>query len=184
MKKRDWELTAEAFEKLLVWLDPDTARAGQKYEEIRRSLVAFFQCRNCLTPEDETDKVIDRVARRVSEGVDIYTSDPYHYFYGVAVRILREYQRKPAPTLPVPAADSAEEERRLACMESCLQALPAEARQMLADYYEPDRRLRKANRERILKHMGVSLNALRLRVFRLRDQLGECCRKCLNKGGS
>src|SRR5918912_468429 len=95
-RKTKWVLTQEAFDRLLAWLDPDQARAGQKYEEIRRSLVKFFEFRGCLTPDEQADETIDRVARRISEGVEVLTDNQFLYFYGVALRVLQEYQRKQA----------------------------------------------------------------------------------------
>jgi len=38
----DWELTEEAFAKFLACLDPDPARAAEKYEALREALVKFL----------------------------------------------------------------------------------------------------------------------------------------------
>jgi len=39
---RQNEITSEEFAQLLKWLAPDLERAGEKYEQIRRSLIKIF----------------------------------------------------------------------------------------------------------------------------------------------
>lgn len=77
--------------KLLAQLDADRESAAEKYEQIRQKLTKFFQWRGCLTPDECVDLAIDRVTRRIAEGVEITTRDPYLYFHGVAINVLREY---------------------------------------------------------------------------------------------
>jgi DNA-directed RNA polymerase specialized sigma24 family protein len=183
-RKTKWVLTEEAFNGLLAWLDPDPPRAGQKYEEIRRSLMKFFEYRGCLTPDDQTDETIDRVARRISEGVEVLTDNPFLYFYGVALRVLQEYQRKQAtpPPAPPPAPDDPEiVEVRLQCMESCFGALPVETREMLAQYCTGEKRGKTENRNALAERLGVSLNTLRIRVHRVRAQLDDCMKNCMRR---
>jgi DNA-directed RNA polymerase specialized sigma24 family protein len=183
-RKTKWVLTEAAFARLLAWLDGDQTRAGQKYEEIRRSLMKFFEYRGCLTPDEHTDETIDRVARRISEGVEVLTDNPFLYFYGVALRVLQEYQRKQAmrPPEPPPAPDAPEVvEIRLQCMERCFGALPAETREMIAEYCKGEKRGKTENRNTLAGRMGVSLNTLRIRVHRIRAQLDDCMRECVRK---
>lgn len=181
-RKKDWVLTQAAFDRLLRLLDPDVERAAEMYEQIRRGLILFFQSRGSLSAEDHTDETLDRGARRISEGVEIYTSSPFLYFYGIALRVLQEHQRKPAPALPPPApADHDEMEQRLECMEGCLQELDAETRAMLGEYCQGEFRAKLEHRRRMAERMGVSLNTLRIRVHRIREQLEKCVKKCVER---
>lgn len=82
--KKEWVLTREAFDKLLACLDRDRERAAEKYEEIRNALITFFEHRGCLSPQEYADETINRVARRLSEGKEIYANNAASYFYGVA----------------------------------------------------------------------------------------------------
>src|SRR4051812_47061977 len=91
-----WALDAAAFEKLLAFLASDRNVAAEKYEDIRRRIVKLLQWRGCSSADDYADRAIDRVARRLIEGAPIDVRDPYHYFHGVAVNVLREYWREPA----------------------------------------------------------------------------------------
>ena len=51
MQKR-WDITQDAFDKFLAWLDSDRDRAGARYEDIRRKLIRIFTCRGCQAGED------------------------------------------------------------------------------------------------------------------------------------
>lgn len=91
-----WALTRPAFSQLLQWLDPDRNRTGEQYERLRQKLRLFFEHRGCQSPEDLTDKTLDRVARKLASGEEIQAADPASYCYGVAHNILKEYWRDPA----------------------------------------------------------------------------------------
>jgi DNA-directed RNA polymerase specialized sigma24 family protein len=131
------------------------------------------------------------VARRLSEGATITAADAYLFCHGVALNVLREHWRSPARTADVilpedsrlvaldaaRAAESAaariEHERLLDRLASCLDALPPESRRLVAAYH-----LREAGqiaaRKAIAADLGLPLNALRIRVFRLRQALERC----------
>lgn len=184
-RKKQAVLTQAAFDQLLLLLDQDKQQAGQKYEQIRRSLIFFFRSRGSLTSEDLTDETIDRGARRISEGVEVYASDPFLYFYGIALRVLQEQHRQISPRLPPPEPLNHEEyERKLQCMEECLANLDAKTRDWLTQYAQGDYRARTEKRKQMAKRMGVSLNILRIRVHRIREQLEQCVKKCLEKSES
>jgi DNA-directed RNA polymerase specialized sigma24 family protein len=175
-------LTQAAFDKLLLLLDHDTQQAGQKYEQIRRSLMLFFRSRGSLAPEDLADETIDRGARRISEGIEVYTSDPFLYFYGIALRVLQEQHRKPLPRLtPSEPMNHEEYERKLDCMEKCLADLGTETRDWLTQYVQGDYRARTERRKQMAERMSVSLNTLRIRVHRIREQLELCVKRCLER---
>src|SRR5262245_21687271 len=58
------DMTPEEFDRLLLWLNPDRDKAGEKYEWIRKRLIKIFVCRGCNVPEELADKTINRVARK------------------------------------------------------------------------------------------------------------------------
>lgn len=181
---RDWILTKEAFDGLLAWLDADPVAAARKYEQIRRALIRFFECRRCVTPGEQTDQVIDRVARRLAEGADIYAADPYSYFQGVAVRVFQEYLRRERVPVEIPMPlpeDAARMRRRLECMERCLESLPAETRAMMLDYCSVDKASKRRQRESLAARLGMTVNSLRIRVHRVREQLEGCVAGCLER---
>ena len=193
-RKKDWTLTPEAFERLLAALDADRERAGQRYENIRRKLIEFFEARGSHSPADHADETINRVARKLEEGESVQELDAY--FYGVARLLFKEtlrgHGKEPialdlAPALPVAADDEEhehrrqEEERRLQCFETCLSNLPTASRVLIVEYYREEKAAKIEQRKRQASALNMSLNALRLRACRIRTELGDCIATCLDR---
>ncbi|MDQ3254578.1 MAG: hypothetical protein M3R15_11835, partial [Acidobacteriota bacterium] len=137
-------LTANAFAKLLNGLNADRERAGDKYEELRRTLTRFFEWRGAPFPEEQADETFNRVARRLDEGVKINNIGGYCYEVArlVCLESLKGYDSKRTPLedhLEVTAADAGDEavekELRLTCLDDCLRSLPAESRELITEYY-------------------------------------------------
>jgi len=198
--KKHWVLTQEAFDKLLARLDPDRERAGQKYENIRHSLITFFECRGSLSPEDQADETMNRVARRLAEGKEIYVENPASYFYGVAWNVLKEHWEAPAsesaPLESVPPSKALSDdpsrlrerhlerhqrEQQLECLEQCLQALPSRNRELISRYYQGETGVKIQNRKSLAQTLGIPLNALRIRALRIREKLEACVEHCLKQ---
>lgn len=194
--KIQWDITQEAFDQLLTRLDPDRERAAEKYEELRHMLITFFEFRNLPAPEEQADETINRVARQLSSGKEIYTGSPSTYFIAVARNVWRESlalshhtitpldDLSPAQTPRVNpheamarAAEQEEQERRLGCLQKCLQLLPEADRALLRDYYQGDKRDKIKGRKRLAEQLGIPLTALRVRACRLRDKVEECVRR-------
>jgi len=191
-RKKDWTLTKEAFERLLAALDANREHAGQKYEQLRRKLIEFFEARGSRSPTDHADEAINRVARKVEEGESV--QDLNRYSYGVArllfMETLRARGTEPiavdlAPVPPIAADDEEherrrqEQERRLECLEVCLSKLPAENRACIIEYYREEKGVKIEHRKRQAEQLSMTLNALRLRASRLRAELGDCINSCL-----
>jgi RNA polymerase sigma factor (sigma-70 family) len=180
---KNWAMTQESFDRLLRWLNPEREAAGMKYEDIRRRLIKFFTCRGCREAEDLADETINRVARRLAEIAETYRGDPAPYFYGVAQKVYLEYlRRRPAPKSPPPAPPAPEEEEpEYECLERCMQRLPEESRDLVLQYYQEEKGVRIDHRRRLADRLGIALNALRIRVYRIRAGLQECVRDCLER---
>ena len=173
-------LTRPALDRLLGWLDADPNAAAKKYEHTRRALIRFFVSRGCHTPEDQTDRTIDRVAKRIGEGVEVWVDEPVMYFYGVARHVLQEYYRRQSGSIShaLYVPDDAESlHRRYDCMSRCLDLLPSESRALLTEYSTTKDKERIA----IAARLGITLNTLRIRVHRLREQLSRCVRGCVEQ---
>jgi len=179
----------------MSWLGPSAEAAGHKYEHIRQSVVKFFVWHGCWDAEDLADETIDRVTRKVSEVMADYSGDPALYFYGVAKMLLKEHRRHEAlrtdpQSMELRVSISIEEEsdseqldRRLECLELCINELSVENRQLIIDYYREAKRAKIDFRRRIAERLGVDLQALRVRVFRIRATLFKCMEKCLDSRG-
>jgi RNA polymerase sigma factor (sigma-70 family) len=196
--KKNWVLTQDAFNILLSSLDPDHEIAGRKYENIRQGLITFFECRGSAAPEDHADETINRVARRLAEGKEIYSVNPASYFYGVARNVLKELWE-----VPVQASGTIEDlppskhlsddpnhrheqqlereqrERRLESLERCLDGLASPERTLISEYYVGETDVKIQNRKSLAERLGVPLNALRIRALRIREKLESCVERHL-----
>lgn len=187
-EERRWELTPEALASLLAFLGPDEDEAAQAYERIRRRLVQIFDWRGCQRPEEMADETFNRVAHKLAGGLEVEAADPLRYFCGVAYRVfkevLREQQREREALaevrhMPPPAAADPEDEPHLACLDDCLSGFGELQRELILRYHTGDGRERIDNRQALAEELEVPLNALRIRVHRLRVKLEACVRDCL-----
>jgi DNA-directed RNA polymerase specialized sigma24 family protein len=186
-RKKNWNLTQEAFDLLLAHLDSDRERAGEKYLILRLKLERYFEWRGCLYPEDHTDETINRVCRRLSEGEVV--TDIANYAYGVArlllLEILKERQRERTALEQLPPsaepADESQQQSRLECFESCLVELSNEDRNLIVNYYRGEKGEKIQNRKQLAEAEGIPLNALRIRTHRIRERLEQCIKKSLNR---
>lgn len=175
-----WELNREAFDRLLGALDPDREAASRRYEGLRRRLIDLFAWEGTETPEELADETFNRLARRVSGGVSFEGSTPERFAFGIARLLLHEDLRarrareaalRELPTRdprlqPITPADQAQQ-RRLQQLDRCLDALPPDSRELIQRYYAADR-------DTLARTLGLSVNALRNRALRIRQQLSDC----------
>lgn len=178
------ELTASVYERLMNWLDSDYQRAGEKYVDIRNGLVRFFTFQGVFDAEELADKTVERVALRVSELSKDYKGDPRQYFLRAAKFVLKEHQKAKPVLSEAGAAYSyaSEEQSNQAdeCLNKCLQELSIEDRYLILQYYRFDKTNKHAH-TKIAASLGISVNALRLRVFRLRKTIKNCVEACLER---
>jgi DNA-directed RNA polymerase specialized sigma24 family protein len=185
-------LTSERFEALLSALDPDRDEAGKRYETLRLRLVKYFELRMCHDPDDRTDEVIDRVARRLAEGELVPATALMQYVYGVARNVMLEYwkrerRREGSVAVEDPAEialDRAAADLQLACFQGCLGEQPDDARSLLLEYYRFTGRTKIEVRVSLARRLGIPLNALRIRIHRLKNDLHRCMENCVRKGRS
>jgi DNA-directed RNA polymerase specialized sigma24 family protein len=178
---RTWDLKQESFFQLLERLDADSALAGEGYEKLRSKLIFFFDRKGCRIPNELCDETINRVAQKIGGGCEI--PDLLKFSLGVARMVLLEYWNDPKKDweqldeqLAVSDIDREDfEEQRLECMKKCLQSLSPEDRELIVKNCTLD----KNGKLEMAATMGLTMNALRLRVFRIRAGLRECCEKCI-----
>lgn len=197
MSLRDSGMTPEEFEALLAQLDPDRERAGEIYVTVRRKLVRLFEWRGCAAPEDLADETMNRVARRLAEGIELRSSDPYGYFCGVAHLLYKESLRRAAREQRVLAEggawataafeDDEPTDRRLDCLRRCLAQLAPDQRDLVLRYHQgaqganPQGESNIRNRQGLAREVGLPMNALRIRVHRIRRKLESCLHDGLSR---
>jgi len=178
-------LTREAFEALLALFNTDREKAAEKYEQIRRKLIGVFEWKGCSIPEELADEVFNRVGYKAAEGLVIQREEPFAYISGVAHHVWQEYLRRKVKE-PIPFESSSliplappedEPDSRLDHIRGCLKLLEPEQRSLLLRYYVDDQRIQ--SRKRICEELDIPMNALRIRIHRLRKKVESCVQEML-----
>lgn len=185
----DGVLTPRGFERLLDHLHADRDTAGRIYEQLRRRLVRFFEGRRCAFPDEHADETLNRVARKLDAGETI--QDVTTYVIGIARMVVREAARAAAKEAAVQAASrvpdhvsahadqaSDESSRLLDCLHGCLGHLAPSDRDVIVQYYQNEKSAKINNRRDLATKLGLQMNALRLRAFRIRAGLERCVERC------
>jgi DNA-directed RNA polymerase specialized sigma24 family protein len=196
-------LTEHGFSRLLEWLDDGGADSkGGSYLEIRRRLVAYFDRRNRPSPDELADETLNRIARTLEADGAIEVRPPARYCYVTARYVLLEdLRRREHATVPLEGPggtplrtrrlavvpnhaeedEAATKERRMACLERCLDTLKPDQRDLIVDYHRDARREKIARRRGLAERFGISMNALAIRACRIRDALESCVQGCDNQ---
>lgn len=186
---RDSAIPPESFEEILAWLNPDREVAASMYVQLRHDLAKIFAYRSCADPEGLTDEVLDRVARKVYEVRPTYEGDPRLYFRAVANNLVKEdFKRVKTQVplegldLPVPTRHQREQEKTVEmeeCLQSCLQKISAENRELIVTYYAKEKQAKIDHRSELAQRLGISVKTLRVKVYRIRVSLQDCIERCL-----
>jgi DNA-directed RNA polymerase specialized sigma24 family protein len=187
-------ITQLAFTRLLAWLDDGVHSNGERYLEMRRRLVSYFDRRNRPTAEELADETLNRVARTLAQTGAIATKPPARYCYVVAKFVLLEDLRRERRHIPLdetwhtdsgrpvarfgPDSGIMLKEQRLDCLDRCLQELKPEQREFIVEYYADERRQKIERRRELATRLGITMNALGIRAFRIRDGLMACVESC------
>ncbi|HEV2802780.1 MAG TPA: hypothetical protein VGW12_20075 [Pyrinomonadaceae bacterium] len=202
--KTSWEqltvrpLPEAAFDSLLSWLDPERNEAWGKYKAIHQRLIKAFSRRGYSNAEDMADETINRAAMKAREINPTFIGDPELYCFGIAKKLMWDLDRQQKLWVPLEelsdefvgkinlALSCQEEEfdQRHECLSHCMQRLEQDERDLLLAYYQKEKQARIAHRKELAQQEGITLNALRIRIHRLRAYLKECVRQCLEESVS
>ena len=188
---RNSDIPPDSFNELLDWLNPDLDLAARMYEEIRRDLVKVFGWNKCIDPEGMADETFDRAARKAHQLKDSFEGNRKLFFYGVANNLIKEYRKTVRSYVSLDAVEIAgappskvEEETaeaREECLRICLLELTVKKRDFLIAYYAKEKRAKIDQRAEMAQRLGVSIETLRVRMCRIRSELGECIEHCLEE---
>jgi RNA polymerase sigma factor (sigma-70 family) len=182
-------------------LDEDPQRAEEKYILLCSRLEKFFENKRCHKPVDLAEETITRVVRKIFEGKNIPAVALSSYTYTVAQNVFYEYLRdlkkrgevsleelspyKHPFVDPIEVIQKQQEslslEQKLACLDKCLEKLPAEKRAMITSYYGNEESVNKENRKTLADSIGISASNLRVRAHRSRGELEKCIISCLEQ---
>jgi len=181
--------TETVFSRLLEWLDDGIDSHGERYLEIRQRLVTYFDRRNRPSPDVLADETFDRISRTLEESGGIRVTPPARYCFVVARFVLLEDIRRGRRHIPLdesraiaPVGASSEDDedrgRSLTCLDRCLDRLKADDRTLIVEYYRDAKKERIDRRRMLASKLGVSMNALGIRTWRLRASLETCVGDC------
>jgi RNA polymerase sigma factor (sigma-70 family) len=188
---RDSAIPPESFDETLSWFSPDRETAASIYLQLRSDLEKLFTMRRCHDPRGLVDQTFDRVAKKVHEVKPEYVGDPRLYFYGVARNLIKEDTKKlksyasledvePQPA-PEPEIKEETEELRKECLQECLQELSEQRRELIRNYYAKEKQAKIDHRAELARRLDTSVETLRVRVFRIRQDLEKCIERCLDQ---
>ncbi|CAN5382097.1 hypothetical protein BH10ACI1_BH10ACI1_12330 [soil metagenome] len=176
-------LTADSYSLLLRAFSADEKSAVAAYTKLRASLVRFFQIKGDVAPEESADETIERVAAKLGETVQI--EDLTKYSFGTARLVFLENLRKSQKQKKAfedfrwanELQKNDEEADDFAPFRECFESLPDAEKNILQKYFEdlPYAKLNE-NRQKLTGKLGVSVNNLRLKIFRMRRRLEDCVR--------
>lgn len=181
------EINQEDFENLLDWLDPNREAAAKKYEVIRLSLIKIFLVRKHFDAEYLADLVFDRVCRKLSEITSNYHGRKELYFYGVAKKVHLEAQHQvqneelEINRLSLENIDEKEADIYIQCLEKCLEKLSVDERKLVIGYYQNERGGKIDDRKELARKSGISIDNLRIKLFRLRSEIKKCVLRCVER---
>ncbi|MET0623267.1 MAG: hypothetical protein ABW250_09830 [Pyrinomonadaceae bacterium] len=177
----------DPFDLFLSLLSFDRDTAEKKFKDIRRRLVVMLDCRGCTCSEDLADEAILRFVRRLPNMDPPFTGDPLPYLYTVANNLHIDYAQKqflPLPDdfseVPQPDEDDVKNKERLhECLDACLDRMDPKSRELVFDYYRLEKQTKIDLRKSLALGLGISVNALRIKLFNIRSALEECIEVCL-----
>jgi len=188
---RDSDIPPEGFEDILAWLNADRDVAAAIYVQLRQDLAKMFLWGRCADPEGMTDEVFDRVAKKVAYVKPTYEGDPRLYFRAVANNLIKENNKRiktqlslEGIDLPEPAVSETEDEIAADledCLQQCLQKLGTDKRELILGYYAKEKQAKIDHRYELAQNFGITVETLRVRVFRIRESLAECIGRCLKR---
>ncbi len=185
-------LTAHAFHLLMKRLDADDeSAAGTKYQLLILKLTKFFIWRGAVESAADSlaEEAIDRVAAKLEHGVEIVSLNAYASQVARFVWLEHERKNKETPwsdDIPEPwiLPESHEnDDTRLACLRKCLIEVTARDerdRALILTYYNTDLVLKNKDiRKNLATEFGMTTNALKVKICRLRVKLEKCVTECV-----
>lgn len=184
----DSENYLENFQTLLNWLDSDPEKSAERYGHIHKSLIKIFLSAGCLNPEELADETIDRVAAQIKKLKD-YEGEKIKYFLGVARNVKREQFRKKEVFIEIGDLQISSNENetddfndeRVEKLKICLKKLGKYDRKLIIDYHNVPNSVKKKDfHNKIAEKNLLTVNTLRVQIFRLKQKLFDCVKKALN----
>ncbi len=171
----------------LSLLSPDRDVAENKFRDIRRRLARMLDFRGCACSYELADDAILDFVCHLRNRDRPFEGDPIAYLSTVAYNLYLAHLQKQFLPLPDdisewPQVDEDEtggKEQLHKHLDGCLDKLSPENRDLILKYYRWDKRAKIEFRKELAKALGISANALKIKVYHIRKVLGACIEECL-----
>ena len=176
-----------------------------EYEQMRRALIIFFAANGCGAIADDLPEEVFQVAEQEPPDWSVvadYEGAPPPYQWTVARYILKTERKKEQLEAEsglksirdirqalVPRRDTSGrfetevKEQRARCLDECMANITETWRYLILEYYKAGEAERKRIRKEMASELGISMNALRVRMFKIRRTLRECVASCVQEKG-
>jgi DNA-directed RNA polymerase specialized sigma24 family protein len=179
------------FKELLTLLHPNEAQAAVEYQNLHQRLSRFFEWNNAQDPAALADEALDRLAKRAAESnMEDGVRNVSAFALGVARHLLQEEARRQLKMVEISRHWQSMESTRTQEPESealddalqhCMAKLKPERRRLVEAYYSYEGGEKIKMHQQLAAAEGLSLNALRNRALRARQELETCIRKQLER---
>lgn len=180
----------ENLDKILDVLGPGEEAAALEYRRLHQRLSRLFEWNGAEDPTALADEAMDRLARRALEQ-DAHEpiQNPAAFALKIARFLLLEESRRQQKKLEalrlwnVQHRESVPTEAELidAALQQCLAKLQPERRSLIEQYYLHSGKDKAVFHRKLADELGLTVNALRNRALRARQELEACLRKSLSK---
>lgn len=180
-------MASATFDKLLALLHPDREQAALEYRRLHERLTRYFDWNGGEDPLALADETIDRIERRIERSeVDGPIQSVPAFSLGVARHLLLEdaRNRKRATEAgaqwkpPGQSSGTDEKEKMDEALSYCLRQLPTDRRKLIESYYIHGEN-KSQSHQKLAMQYGITVNALRTRALRVRQELETALREYL-----
>ena len=176
-------MQSELLEALLGILGEGTEDAAAAYQNLHQRLVRFFRLNNGSDPESLADEAMDRLARNAADRSSGSIASPLAFALGIARHILQEDTRRQIRQTETErdwsrfVADAhSGDDSMLHAIEACLARMPENKQELLRTYYAWSGKRKIDHHRQTADRLGLTINALRNRLMRARNELDICVR--------
>ncbi len=184
--KKDWELSQAQFDSLLGWLSEDREKAGEKYLEIRESLVRFFELKGSADAETLADETINRLTAKLCTLKLHAENKPITVFFGFAKNVylesLRQKENQLDPVLHKFAQQTTDDKSNvyLEYLDECLENYPVSEREFIFEYYAKEKSEKFNQRRKLAEKLKIAQGTMNARIHRMRLSLQKCIESKIN----
>ncbi len=182
---------------------PENWLGDLEHAQMRRALIIFFAANGCGEQADDLLDEVFQVAQSEPPGRTViadYEGEPPPYPWTVARHILKSERKKQKretgsglksfremrQTL-IPRRDNSErfeaqvKEQRARCLDECISNITETWQYFTLEYYKAEETERKRHRQDMVDELGISMDALRIRMLKIRGALRECVGDCVQE---